>query len=112
MTNQIKYKEFIGSVNFSMEDEVFYGKIEGINDLVTFEGDNVTDLKSAFEEAVDDYIDICQTVGKDPLKSFKGSFNVRLSADMHAQLYRQALIEGKTLNQYIKDILSQKLETT
>lgn len=59
MDNTIEYKNFIGSVSFSSEDEVFHGKIEGIDDLVTFEGVTVADLKSAFEEAVEDYIEIC-----------------------------------------------------
>lgn len=58
MKNTLEHKDFIGSVSFSSEDEVFHGKIEGIDDLVTFEGGSVADLKSAFEEAVEDYIEI------------------------------------------------------
>ncbi len=65
MTDKLRYKDFIGSVHFSAEDEVFYGKIEGINDLVTFEGTTVSKLKSAFKEAVADYIEICKESGKE-----------------------------------------------
>ncbi len=58
MKDLLKYKEFIGSVHFDSDDETFYGKIEGINDLVTFEGNTVQELKKAFHEAVDDYLSI------------------------------------------------------
>ena len=56
MKNVITYKEFIGSVHFSADESVFFGKIEGINDLVTFEGRTVDDIQAAFREAVDDYV--------------------------------------------------------
>ena len=54
--NTITYKDYIGSVSFSAEDEVFYGKIEHIHDLITFESEHAHGLKMAFEEAVDDYL--------------------------------------------------------
>ena len=60
----MQYKKFIGSVNFSGTDECFFGKIEGINDLVTFEGNSVKDLKKAFHESVDDYLALCEEAGK------------------------------------------------
>jgi len=63
----MQYKNFIGSVHFNADDEIFYGKIEGINDLVTFEGESVKKLKKAFEEAVEDYLQLCEQVGKPAL---------------------------------------------
>ena len=54
--NTLKYKGFIGSVEFSEEDNIFFGKVEGIDGLVNFEGSSVDELKSAFHEAVDDYL--------------------------------------------------------
>lgn len=59
MSNILKYKQFIGSVHFSADDDAFHGKIEGINELVTFEGESVEKLKAAFHEAVDDYLYLC-----------------------------------------------------
>jgi predicted HicB family RNase H-like nuclease len=101
MTDRLKYKEFIGSVHFSAEDEVFYGKIEGVNDLVTFEGATVRMLKSSFKEAVEDYTALCSSIGKKPLKSFKGTFNVRVGPELHSKAFEQATLEGKTLNQFV-----------
>jgi len=111
MTNKITYKEFIGTVSFASEDEVFYGKIEGINDLVTFEGSSVVDLKNAFQESVDEYIELCKELGKDVSRSFKGSFNVRVRPELHARAYQNALIHGKTLNQFIQEAIELKLNT-
>ncbi len=109
MTDRLKYKDFIGSVHFSAEDEVFHGKIEGINDLVTFEGTTVSKLKSAFKEAVVDYVEICKETGKDVYKSFKGSFNIRVNPELHSKAYERALMEGKTLNQFVKEAIEQSI---
>jgi predicted HicB family RNase H-like nuclease len=59
MKDVINYREFLGSVHFSAEDDVFFGKIEGTDDLILFEGNTVNDLKKAFQESVDDYIETC-----------------------------------------------------
>ena len=63
--NNTAYKDFIGSVNFSSTDQVFYGKIENIGDLVSFEGNNKDELRNAFHEAADDYIELCRRIPKD-----------------------------------------------
>lgn len=67
------YKDYIATVHFSNEDEVFFGRIEGIGDLVSFEGRSVAELKTAFEDAVEDYIEICQVNGKNPEKAYRGT---------------------------------------
>ena len=87
--NTLTYKNYIGSVSFSSEDEVFYGKIEHINDLITFESGNAHDLKKAFEEAVDDYILFCEEKNLQPDKPFKGSFNVRVKPSLHKLAIRE-----------------------
>jgi predicted HicB family RNase H-like nuclease len=65
MKDFLLYKDYIGSVHFNAVDEVFFGKIEGIDDLVSFEGVSVSELKKSFEEAVEDYIEICRENNKD-----------------------------------------------
>lgn len=108
--NTLSYKDYIGSVSFSAEDEVFYGKIEHINDLITFESDNAHDLKKAFEEAVDDYLEVCNQKGVLPEKPFRGSFNVRLKPALHKQAYLKALQSGISLNKFIELTLEKALE--
>jgi predicted HicB family RNase H-like nuclease len=80
MKDVLTYKGFIGSVHFSNSDKVFHGKLEGINDLITFEGRNVSELTTAFRGAVNDYLELCKEAGKNPERSYKGSFNVRIPA--------------------------------
>jgi len=111
MTDKLLYREFIGTVHYSTKDSVFYGKIEGINDLVTFEGEDVQDLKTSFEEAVDDYIDLCAEIKKEPLKSFKGSFNVRISPKLHSKAFKFASLKGTSLNQLVSEAIEDKIDS-
>ncbi len=98
-----------GSVHYSQSDEVFFGKIEGIDDLVTFEGQSVAQLKLAFHEAVHDYIEIAKANGRTPEKSYRGSLNIRLKPEVHKKANRLALINGKTLNQFINDAIEHEI---
>lgn len=109
MKDVLVYKDFIGSVHFNADDEVFFGKIEGVEDLVTFEGNSVGEVKKAFEEAVDDYIGICKEVGKKMDKSYKGSFNVRITPEIHKKAKRLALMKGISLNQFIQKAVEEEI---
>ncbi|WP_420401504.1 type II toxin-antitoxin system HicB family antitoxin [Flagellimonas sp.] len=92
MGSFLEYKNYIGSVEFSAEDNVLYGKVLGINDLINFEAISVDGLRTAFMEAVDDYLHTCKEMDKEPDKFYKGVFNVRTGSDRHRDL---ALIAGK-----------------
>lgn len=111
MKNVIRYKEYLGSVHFSSEDEVFYGKIEGIQDLVTFEGRTVEELKQSFADAVEDYEDLCSQTGKTGDKSYKGSFNVRISPDLHKKIARKSVELGISLNQLVERAIRRFMST-
>jgi len=109
MTDKLEYEGFLGSVHFSAGDEIFFGKIEGIDDLVTFEGSSVRELKKSFKEAVKEYLELCEVTGKDSQKSFKGSFNVRITPEIHQRAFRTAKSEGKSLNQFVKEAIENQL---
>jgi predicted HicB family RNase H-like nuclease len=106
MNNLLKHNNFLGSVSYSAEDDCFFGKIIGINDLITFEGDSVDTLKSAFREAVEDYLFLCEEAGKEPQKSYKGSFNVRISPDLHKDAVVMATQKGVSLNAFVEKAIS------
>jgi len=100
--NILKYKDFFGSVEYSAADECFFGKIIGTSDLITFEGKSVNNLKKAFAEAVEDYLILCKEAGKEPQKSFKGSFNIRISPELHREAAVIASKEGISLNAFVE----------
>jgi len=110
MNNILTYKGFIGSVNFSTDDNVFFGKLEGINDLITFEGETVQELKNAFYYMVDKHIKDCEVENIPVEKSYKGSFNIRLTPDLHRRAAIAAKIHGTTLNAFVKDSIESRLE--
>ncbi len=109
MKDVLTYKDYIATVYYSAEDEAFYGQIEGINDLVSFEGQCVSELKAAFIDAIEDYLETCRANGKSPEKKYKGSFNIRIAPDLHKQAVRQALKENVSLNQFVEKAISEKV---
>jgi predicted HicB family RNase H-like nuclease len=109
MKDVLIYKDYIGSVHFNADDEVFFGKIEGVEDLITFEGNSVLEVKGAFEEAVNDYIEICKENGKKLEKSYKGSFNIRIAPEIHKKAKRLALMKGISLNQFIQKAVEEEV---
>lgn len=109
MKNTLNYKGFIGSVNYSDEDQVLYGKIEGINDFVTYESTEVGDLIKQFKISVDAYIESCKHFNKPLLKSFKGSFNVRIKPEIHQKAAMLATMKGISLNQLVQKAIEKEL---
>ncbi len=105
--NTLTYKDFVGSFNYIEEEEMLYGKLQGISDLVTFQGTSITEVKNAFIEAVDDYIELCKEVNKDPFKSFKGTFNIRISPALHRQATLKASRHNLNLNQFVQKAIEQ-----
>lgn len=106
MKNYLEYKGYVGTVEFSAEDKIFFGKIQGINDLVTFEGTSVDELEKSFQESILDYLETCATLNKSPEKVFKGSFNVRVSQELHQKTALLASKKGLNLNDVVKKALN------
>ena len=109
MANTIDYKGYIGSIEYSQKDKCFFGKLEMIDDLITFEADNSKDLENNFQKAVEEYLDTCKMLGREPQKVFKGVFNVRIDPRLHKKLYENAIRSGVSLNNYIKETLSKEV---
>lgn len=103
----LKYKEFEGSAELDMKRNVCRGKILYIDDAVTYESTSIQNLQNEFEEAVDDYIETCKQIGKDPQKSCRGQFNVRVSPELHRAATRRSITDDTSLN----DVVCQALES-
>ena len=109
MKNILSYKDYIGTVNFSEEDGVFFGKVIGITDSISFEGDSVESLTEDFHNAVDEYLEFCTETGKEPQKQYKGSFNVRISPELHRQASLRAQANNMSLNSFIEQSVREQL---
>ena len=107
MENTLQYKGYFSNISFSANDKVLYGKIEGIDDLVTFESESITDIEKEFHDAVDDYLAFCKEMGKEPSKTYKGTFNVRIDPELHRAIAIRATKNGISLNQAVEKAISE-----
>lgn len=112
MNNTMTYRGYLGSVEFSEEDGLFYGKVQGIRTLISYEGSSAAELVADFHTAVDDYLDLCRQTGQEPEKAYKGSFNVRISPQLHQDAVRCAISRNTTLNAIVEQALQQYVPHT
>lgn len=110
MKNIMKYKGYIGSVEFSESDSIFFGKVQGIQALISYEGTDARELVSDFHSAVDDYLSLCKAEGKTPEPAYKGSLNVRFkNPDIHRRAAIYAITHNQSLNSFIEEAVEAKL---
>ena len=107
MSNTMEYKGYIGSVEFSAEDRLFFGKVQGVQALISYEGQSADELIADFQSAVDDYLALCETEHITPEKAYKGSFNVRISPELHRRAAVFATSHQTTLNKVVESALNQ-----
>lgn len=104
------YKGYAARIEFDGDDEIFTGKIAGIRDVIGFHADTVSDLKAAFHEAVDDYVETCKKVGKEPQKPYSGNLMLRVDPEVHSRAAIAAELAGKSLNEWGEEVLSKAAE--
>ena len=107
--NTMTYKDFAARVEYSEEDGCFVGHIAGIRDVIGFHGETVTKLRSAFKEAVEDYLATCKKLGQAPNKPYSGQFRLRLAPELHARAAMVADSRGKSLNTWVSDVIEKNL---
>ncbi len=107
MKDMMEYKNYYGSVHFDEEDNIFYGKVEFIKALASYEAATARKFRKSFENAVDDYLELCRERNVEPEKPFKGSFNVRLLPELHRRAVLAAKRKGFTLNRFVAEALEK-----
>ena len=105
--NILEYKGYHTKIELDTEEMVLRGKIEGINDLVNFESESIQEIEKEFHAAVDDYLEFCLEVGKQPEKEYKGTFNIRISPELHKKLALVSLRNGDTLNASVEKAIEE-----
>ena len=111
----MEYKGYHATFNYDAEDNLLIGKVHGLSDSLNFHGSSIEELTSMFHQSVDNYLDICKKIGKNPEKEYSGTFNVRLPSTLHRMVAETALSNGETINSIIKTAVEEYLrkdETT
>jgi predicted HicB family RNase H-like nuclease len=103
----LRYKGYTGRVEFDDEAGTFHGEVADLKDVVTFQGTSVEELEQAFRDSIDDYLAFCAQRGEEPDRPFTGRLTLRLSPEVHRKAYVRAQREGKSLNQWISDVLAE-----
>jgi predicted HicB family RNase H-like nuclease len=103
----LTYKGYSGHAEYDDEAGLFHGEVLGIRDVVTFQGTSVAELRDAFRESVEDYLDMCASRGVEPNKPFSGKFMIRLDPNTHRRAAIAAKSAGKSLNAWAAMTLEQ-----
>lgn len=103
--NILSYKGYTARIDFDERDDILVGRLLGIQDIVSFHADSIAELRPAFEEAVDDYLETCEKIGKQPEKSYSGKLMLRVPPNVHAHAAMMAEAHGKSLNQWATEVL-------
>jgi predicted HicB family RNase H-like nuclease len=101
----MEYKGYVGKVEFDDEAGIFHGEVLDTRDVITFQGSSVAELKTAFQESIDDYLAFCKQRGEEPNKPFSGQFVARIPPELHRQVNLAASISGKSLNAWVVEQL-------
>ncbi len=105
----LEYKGYTGSIEYNKKDDLLYGKVLGINGLISYEGKTGKDLESDFKEAIENYLADCRSEGVTPEKPFKGSFNVRISPALHQKAALLAMEEKMSLNNLVAESIKERI---
>lgn len=103
----MEFKGYLGKIDF---DDVLYGEVVNIRDVITFQGQSVGELPQAFEDSIEDYLAFCKERGEEPEKPFSGRFTVQLSPEEHRRIILAATKAGKRVDSWVADILGQAVQ--
>jgi predicted HicB family RNase H-like nuclease len=109
MNNTLSYKGLTAKIEFSADDNVFVGRVLGIDEIVVFHGSTVEELKSEMREMIDFYLETCEKKGKKPEKGYSGKILFRFPSELHAAIAQRAEILGKSVNEYGREVFENTL---
>jgi len=107
----MRYRGYEAHVEFDDEAAIFHGEVIDIRDVITFQGESVKDVRKAFKDSVDDYLEFCADRGEEPEKPFSGNFTVRITPELHRKAFIASKKAGKSLNAWVGDTLSKSLDS-
>ena len=105
MSSLLSYKHYNGTVEYSREDSCLFGKVVGVKSLLSYEGSSVQELEQDFRNTIEEYLQDCKERGIEPEQPYKGSFNVRLTPELHRAVAIYAMEHGKSLNAAVEEAI-------
>lgn len=109
--DNLEYKGYYGSVEYSKADNCLVGKVLGMSkDSITYEGATIDELKADFEAGIDSYLGGCEELGIKPRKAFSGSLNVRIPSEVHSKVALLAEKAGVSINAFIREALEERVQ--
>ncbi|MFP4035920.1 MAG: type II toxin-antitoxin system HicB family antitoxin [Desulfobacteraceae bacterium] len=106
----MKYKGYVAEVEFDEKAEIFHGEVVNLRDVITFEGKTVDELRQAFQDSVDDYLEFCAERGEEPEKPYSGRFVVRIEPELHRRIAVEARRRGMSINALVGEVLAKSTE--
>lgn len=110
MSSMMEYNGYHATIEYEAEDNLFIGEVFGIADSLSFHGTSIEELETMFHQSIDNYLEMCKSIGKEPDKEFKGTFNVRLSPELHRKAAIEAAKNNITLNQFVTNAIEKAFE--
>ncbi len=106
----LKYKDYSGVLEADLEANILFGRVIDINDVITFQGETVEQARQAFQDSVEDYLEFCAELGRDPEKPFSGKLHLRTHPDIHRKVFLAAKREGVSVNAWMEKLLAERLD--
>ena len=107
MSNWLSYKNYNGTVEYSKEDDCLFGKVVGVRSLLSYEGESIKELKADFQRVIDEYLADCGERTVEPEQPYKGTFNIRISPELHRNIALYAMEHGKSLNAAVEEAIGK-----
>ena len=107
MSNWLSYKNYNGTVEYSKEDDCLFGKVVGVRSLLSYEGESIKELKADFQRVIDEYLADCGERNVEPEQPYKGTFNIRISPELHRNIALYAMEHGTSLNAAVEEAIGK-----
>ena len=105
----MEYDGYIGVIEVDEEANLLHGQVVNTRDVITFQGRNVKELRTALKDSIDDYLEFCRKRGEEPEKPFSGKFMVRVDPSLHRELTLLAATEGKSVQSVVREALQERV---
>lgn len=103
----IEYKEYLASLQYDPTLETFHGTVVNTQDVISFYGSSVEDLKKEMKNSVEAYLDFCEEQGKAPEKPYSGTMTVRTDPELHRRVAIAAARRRQSMNQFVQEALEK-----